>query len=495
MSESSLKRLCVGTLLGLTAATGALAMNLNLACEWGNPPRCSPPQTPILAFYNRVNDTMLFDADGKIEIYCQAGLRCSTGMTYSLHRNMVQTPFVDGKAEALPANLFKISVDTARLKPGFYDLRVKLDTGFAKVKLFWPKGNDETTEGVCVFGWKADQMPVRETRPADFRAFWDKAMADYMKIPLDAKVEGEVKTFKGKEIDDYNLKSACLPANYDPEGCKFDEVESFKISFAGPDGGRVYGWMAKPKGDGPFPAMLVLPGAGCGARPRPLEHARHGYLALDLQVHGQDVDQEKYEMLPGYNSDWVYEPIEKYYFRNLYLRAARAVDYLCSRQDVDKKRVVTVGGSQGGRLSVVVPALDRRVTATVPCIANSPNYPHLAWVAKCNGLGLPSDRPWTKGYVLGPKSDGMELAGAPEQPGTPEAKCMAYYDPMNFAPDVKCPAMFNAGMIDPISPPYSVWAAFIRLGSADKAIVPLAGLGHDWSAEFDRRAWRWLDGK
>jgi hypothetical protein len=23
--------------------------------------------------------------------------------------------------------------------------------------------------------------------------------------------------------------------------------------------------------------------------------------------------------------------------------------------------------------------------------------------------------------------------------------------------------------------------------------VPLPGLGHDWSAEFDRMAWKWLD--
>ena len=51
----------------------------------------------------------------------------------------------------------------------------------------------------------------------------------------------------------------------------------------------------------------------------------------------------------------------------------------------------------------------------------------------------------------------------------------------------------NAGLIDPISPPYSVWAAYNRVGSTDKQIVPLPGLGHDWSAEFDRRAWRWLD--
>ena len=25
-------------------------------------------------------------------------------------------------------------------------------------------------------------------------------------------------------------------------------------------------------------------------------------------------------------------------------------------------------------------------------------------------------------------------------------------------------------------------------------MIALDGLGHDWSAEFDRRAWKWLDG-
>jgi cephalosporin-C deacetylase-like acetyl esterase len=350
----------------------------------------------------------------------------------------------------------------------------------------------KTTDGVCVFGWKPSEMAVAETRPADFRQFWDKAMDAYAKIPLDAKIEDEAKVFKGKEIDEYNLKSACLPGNYDPEGCKVDEVESFKISFAGPDGGRVYAWLAKPKGDGPFPAMLVLPGAGFAARPRPLEHARHGYLAIDVQIHGQDVDLPKYEKLPGYNDNWVYEPADKFYFMNVYLRAARAVDYLCSRPDVDARRVVTAGGSQGGRLSIVVPALDKRVAATVPCIANSPNYPNLRWVAVCNGSGQANGSPFDP---KAPKSDGMDVRGAPPVYDNPEAKCWAYYDPMNFAPDVRCPALFNGGLIDPVSPPYSVWAAFNKLGSEDKRIVPLPGFGHDWYAEFDRQAWRWLDSK
>ena len=89
--------------------------------------------------------------------------------------------------------------------------------------------------------------------------------------------------------------------------------------------------------------------------------------------------------------------------------------------------------------------------------------------------------------------DGMDVAGAPPLFNEPYDRCLAYYDPMNFAPDAKCPVLFNAGLIDPVSPPYSVFAAFNRWGGKDKTMVALDGLGHDWSAEFDRRAWKWLD--
>jgi cephalosporin-C deacetylase-like acetyl esterase len=190
-------------------------------------------------------------------------------------------------------------------------------------------------------------MAVADTRPADFKAFWDSAKAKLAKIPLDAK-EGPMQTLGPKEINDYNLTSACLPPDYDPDGHRAEQVESCKVDFAGPDGGRVYGWLARPAGKGPFPAMLVLPGAGFAARSRTLEHARHGYVTL--------------------------------------------------------------------------------------------------------------------------------------------------VDPMNYAPDIHCPVLMNAGLIDPVSPPYGVWAVYNRLGTTAKEIVDLDGHAHDWSAEFDRRAWRWLDG-
>jgi cephalosporin-C deacetylase-like acetyl esterase len=87
----------------------------------------------------------------------------------------------------------------------------------------------------------------------------------------------------------------------------------------------------------------------------------------------------------------------------------------------------------------------------------------------------------------------MDLVGPPSLPDIPEHRCCAYYDVMNFAPEVACPVLMNAGLVDPVSWASCVYAVYLRLGTTQKRMVPLPGLGHDWSAEFDRQAWRWLE--
>ena len=320
-----------------------------------------------------------------------------------------------------------------------------------------------------------------ETRPADFAAFWAKGKAALAAVPLQPE-QGELKKFQGKEIDAYNLASAALPGDYDPTGHKTEVVEAGKVSFASVKGLRVHGWLAKPVGPGPFPAMLVLPGGGISSRPMPLEHARHGYLALDIQIHGHEVDLKEYPKVPGYYNDGheVFSPPEDNYWWKVYLNAWQAVNYLASRPDVDPKRIVVVGGSQGGRLSVVLAGLDTRIAAALPAIAHFGNIAYWRWAEQLNKA----------------KQTGMDQEIPPVPANiTPEERCMSYYDIMNFAPDVKCPVLMNMGLVDPVSMPTGVWATYERLGTADKKMVVLPGMGHDWSSEFDRQAWRWLEEK
>lgn len=468
--------------LVLACAFAATAMEHNLAMPWGDRP--SPPNNPYLSFRSPQAEDLLFTGGDRIRLVCQANLR-AYGLTWTLHRNLVDKPFRSGRAEPGLANRFSIDLDTAGLRPGFYDLKVAVESGPAQADK--DSAGRRPATGVCTFGWKADAMAVADTRPADFAAFWDRARAAIEAVPLDAR-EAPLEAFDKAAIERYNLERACLPADFDPEGHRSERVLSGKVDFAGPDGGRVYGWLARPEGDGPFPAMLVLPGAGVNPRPRPLEHARHGYVALDIQVHGLDVDRSEYPRPDGYFEGFVFQPLEAYYYYRVHQRCLQAVRYLASRKDVDPRRIVVVGGSQGGRLSTVVAALDRRIAAAVPAIAHFANQPYVRWAARCNGhpdLHQPRD-----GKLA--TSDGMEVAGAPPLRGDQAERCLAYYDPMNFAPDIACPVYFNAGLIDAVSSPSGVFAAFNRI-PGEKRMAVLDGLGHDWCPEFDRRAFRWLD--
>lgn len=494
------------TIFAAVVAFPALAMNHNLLSPWANPPRCSSPQTPLFAFYNNENcDFMFRDGGEKIEIKCQAGTRTASGLSWSLHHNQLTKPFLEGRADALPGNLFRIEIPTTGLKPGFYDVRVKLEgLGYDTLALFHDVRNGKAQKtqltGVCTFGWKPDEMPIvneADYRPGDFDAFWAAVMDEYRAIPLDLKVEDEPRVFKGAEIDRYNMESACLPPNFDPQGVKYDEVVSCKVSFVGPDGGRVYGWLARPRAEGKFPALVVYPGAGTGGRPRPLDHARHGYVALDVQVHGLDVECDGKAKYPWYNMPHKMYPDEmpppkNLVWYNIYRRAVRAIDAIAAQPSVDVSRIAICGGSQGGRLSIVVASLDNRVKAAIPCIANSPNLPHLYWTKKCNAQRIW----WAKAPMQDPlceASDGTENYGDFLRSFTPEMRKLAYFDPINFAPNAKCAAYFNGGLVDPVSPAYSTYAAFLRWGGKDKTFIAVPNHGHDWWASFDRDAYRWLE--
>ncbi len=87
----------------------------------------------------------------------------------------------------------------------------------------------------------------------------------------------------------------------------------------------------------------------------------------------------------------------------------------------------------------------------------------------------------------------MDMVCAPSPVDTPEGRGSALLDPANFASDVRCPMLLNAGLIDPVSPAASVWGVYQNLVAADRTMVVQPGMGHDWSATFDRQALRWLE--
>ncbi len=438
-------------------------MMVNLAVPY-NVATSGPRSKQAVIFYAPEQTNFLFDHGDEITIWMQA-INRPLKIDWALCRNRVETPILTGTCDPGYDESFKISIPTAKLFPAFYDLKVKVH--------FTEK---ETLDAITVFGWKATKEPLVPVVPQDFTSFWKETREKVDKVPLDLKVTLD-HTLKGDEIGAYNMASAALPEHYDPAGEKYQEVEVYKVDFAAPNGQRVYGWFSKPVGKGPFPGLLVLPGAGNNPRPAPVEHARHGYAALDINVHNSPVDLPK-EQYPKPNYAAPYTTPETYWGYDVYRNALQAVNALSQLPGVDPARMAVLGGSQGGRASVVVASLEPRIKAAVFGIAHFDNIPWLRWTERLNWVHDAGNRPFTEKEVV--HNDQMRVE--------------SYFDVANFAPMIQCPILMNSGLSDPVSPPTGVFAVYRNIPSTTpKEIIPLPNLAHDWSPAFDRYAWKWLD--
>ena len=432
------------------------AMTINLAGPYSAKP--SRPRSSDITFIAPGHDDFLFRTGDTPQLVCHPYLR-SLDLKWELSHNFVRVPLRTGSTAVRYDNSFALDLPLHELPPGFYDVRVKINLTATEII------SAQTTVGWCV-----ENLAIHAQRPDDFDAFWATALTHLDTLPP-APVCTLERTLRGPEIDAYNLSSASLPENYDPTGARADTVEVYRVHFASYGGKTIEGWFTKPAGPGPFPALLVLPGAGNSARPAPVEHARHGYAALDIQVHGNPVDASSYKSLP---SDHASRPEEDTHY-GIYLHALQAVRALKQLPGTDATRLAVLGGSQGGRLTVVVAALDPSIKAAIPAITH---YAYMPWVQ------------WTE-YINNVKQSGGDtgFTGAPLSAAKQSDR---YFDVLNFAPRIHCPVLMNVGLTDPVSGPTGVQAVYLSMPAA-KEIVPLPNTGHDWSPAFDRHAWRWLN--
>ena len=224
-------------------------------------------------------------------------------------------------------------------------------------------------------------------------------------------------------------------------------VEYYKVQLDNIRGTHVYGQLAKPKREGKFPAVLVV--AWAGVYPLPpgnvVERAEAGWLALNIMAHDLPFDQPQafYNKVssttlkdyPAIGND----DREKSYFLRMYLGCYRAADYLASRPDWDGRTMVVTGSSQGGLQSIIAAGISPKITALM---ADCP--------AGCDTTGLAVDRmpgwPYSGGNVANARKPQV-------------AETSRYFDAVNFASRVKCPALVATGLIDVTCPSAGVLAA------------------------------------
>ena len=425
----------------------------------------SPERLEKVPTFSRVRAGRRFRKGDRIEIF--AFPRCRPiRAQWTLTRNRVATPFAEGEGGVQMDQSVRMVIPSEKLTPGFYDVHFKIWSTATRVET-----------GRATFGWCIEDMPVTPSQPKDFEAFWRKAAGQVRSVPLNP-AEQFIREMTSAEVSRYNIENASIPEEYDPQARRADNVRLYNVQFDSTGGRRMYAWLAKPVGKGPFPTLLVLPGAGCGQVAAPVEHARHGYLALMLQVHAQDVDLPKYKPIQTYQGPPEKKRVEDDTFYQVYLSCVQAVRYLQSRDDVDGDRLAVAGGSQGGHLALVTAALcPDAVKAVVSSICWRGYRPFTDHVRSLNRRGV----------------DGLDEPASPFDGTDRHQNIRSYYDAMNFAPMVRAPTVMSVCMIDKASPVTTVYATYRNLPDIPKELHWSPGTHHDLMFAFERRAWRWLD--
>jgi len=291
-----------------------------------------------------------------------------------------------------------------------------------------------------------------QTRPADFAEFWDETLA------------------AARQHD--------IGVTADEVTAGLTTIDTYDVSFAGYDGERIRAWLRVPAGaTGPLPTVVQYVGYG-GGRGHVLENlvwAAAGFAHLYMDTRGQG---SKWSVghtpdsaaagpqIPGFLTRGVEDP-STYYYRRLYTDAVRAVDAARSLPQVDVERIATLGGSQGGALSLAVAGLRDDIAAVVAFV------PFLA--------DLPRATRITDSY---PYREVADYLATHRDKVDQVHRTLSYFDGVNLVTRATAPALFSVALMDDVCPPSSVYAAINAYGG-ERQVLTWDYNGHEGGGPLD----------
>lgn len=331
----------------------------------------------------------------------------------------------------------------------------------------YPRANDKKKAAV---GFIIDAEGLRPgfDVPEDFNNFWAKQL---------------------KSMRKRKMKPELTPIELPEKFKKYEnKCELYALEINMHEGRSVHGYIAWPKNaaKGTLPIVVNLHGAGLERSNigTALNWANRGCISIDMNAHGypDDKPSEYYKELDrgdlkNYRNRKVVDH-ESFYFRLMYLRAVRAVDYATTLPLWDRSRIMTMGSSQGGGQAIAVAGIDNRVTAVyagVPALTDLGGHLN----------GHRGGWPWYDKHML--KGDNLEA----------EMSVLPYYDCAVMIRHTKAKLWIEAGLIDNICPPECVISTFNVAASQDKTLYTFPYRPHavrktdsrtigDWRKAIDR---------
>jgi len=212
---------------------------------------------------------------------------------------------------------------------------------------------------------------------------------------------------------------------------------------------------------------VIVEYMGYNSSPYPPNTNWDGFAYFVLSVRGQGLNAGSNRF-----GSWITYGIDSkddYYYRGAFMDVVRAVDFVCSRPEIDCRKIGVRGGSQGGAFSFAAAALDKRVAAAAP------NVPFL------------SD--WQNYFriVAWPRSDFERYKHEhPDVSWKEIYDVLSYFDIKNLAHRITCPILMGVGVQDEVCPNRINFAAYNQVPS-QKQWIAYPDFGHSVGTDFYNR--------
>ncbi len=181
-------------------------------------------------------------------------------------------------------------------------------------------------------------------QPADFQEFWNEVAGELSGIPL------------ATEVEPIPIRTTDFASMY-----------GVRITSVGPY--RLFGYLSIPRGQGPFPAIYYVPKNGSVHEMIPQgtsNFIRERFVTFSIACRGMRNSDKPYAaMYPGQLTDGL-ESVENYVYRGIAADGIRGLDFLVSRPEVDKTKIVAWGNDN----ALLTAALHDSVTHVV----STPSY-------------------------------------------------------------------------------------------------------------------------
>lgn len=291
------------------------------------------------------------------------------------------------------------------------------------------------------------QYTGRNPRPADFDAYWDRALKEMRAVNPELEL----------------VKSAF----------QVPVADCFDLYFTGVRGARIHAKYVRPRSaQEPHPAIVQFHGytGDAGDWLDKLAYASLGFsvVAMDCRGQGglsQDTGGVKGTTHHGHIIRGLDDDPDNLLFRQIFLDAAELAGIVMQLPEVDPNRVGATGWSQGGGLTLACAALEPRVRRLAPV------YPFL-----CDYR-----RVWEMDLAKGAYDELRSFFRRHDPQHEREEEIftrLGYIDVQHLAARIQGETLMGVGLMDETCPPSTQFSAFNKI-RAPKRLEIFPDFGHE----------------